>query len=98
MLTHQKLRPKSHVMSLSVIALSLLQGPRGFCWNQSQLSLGEGRVHHGPVTSSLMQGAHQEQFGVQCLAQGHFDMQFSSARWGFEPAGVSLFHSLAQFM
>ena len=77
---------------LSVTALSLLCGHRFFCCSQSQLSLGEGRVLPGEVASSS-QGphwwqrppckeptAHQEQFGVQYLAQGHFDMQLSSAR------------------
>ena len=71
---------------LSVTALSLLWDRGGLCWSQSQLSLGEGRVHPGQVASSS-QGthwwqrlpckvptAHQEQFGVQYLAQGHFDM------------------------
>ena len=48
------------------------------------MSLSEGRVHPEQVASSsqspsLMAPAHQEQFGIQCLAQGHFDMQLSSA-------------------
>ena len=70
---------------LSVTAASLLWGHRVFCCSQSQLSLGEGRVHPGQVASSSQRvpckvpTAHQEQF-VQCLAQGHFDMQFSSAQ------------------
>ena len=42
--------------------------------------------------------AYQEQFGVQYLAQGHFDMQLSSER-GFEPvifqSEPSNFQSLA---
>ena len=77
---------------LSVTALSLLCSCGGFCWSQSQLSLGEGRANPAQVASSL-QGphwwqrlpckvptAHQEQFGVQNLAQGHFYMQLCSAR------------------
>ena len=55
------------------------RGHRVCCWSQSQLSPGEGRVHPGQVASSS-QGP-QEQFGVQYLAQGHFDMQLSSAVW-----------------
>ena len=61
-----------------------------FCWSQSQLSLDEGRVLPGQVSSSwqgtslmvkaAMQAANQEQFGLHYLAQGHFDMQLSSAR------------------
>ena len=75
---------------LCVTALSILWG-----WSQSQLSLGYVRVHPGQVASSS-QGphwwqrpsckvptAHQEQFGVQYLAQGHFDMQLSSA-WSWD--------------
>ena len=77
--------------------LSLLCGRGGFCRSKSKLSLGDGRVHPGQVASSSqgpywwqrppckVSTAHQEQFGVQHLAQGHIDMQFS---WelGFEPA------------
>ena len=42
------------------------------------LSLGEGRVLPGQVTSSS-QGLTDEQCGAQYLAQGHFDMQLSPA-------------------
>ena len=48
------------------------------CWSQSQLSPGKGRVLPGQVARSS-QGP-QEQLGAQCLAEGHFDMQLSSAR------------------
>ena len=64
-----------------------------FCWSQSQLSLGEGRIHPGEVASSLqgpslmaaMQGSNCTPgaiwfLQVQYLAQGHFNMRLSSAR------------------
>ena len=72
--------------------MPLSKGRGGCCWSQSQLSLGEGRVHPEEVAAhcspSLMAAAHQEQFGIQYLAQGHFDTQLSSARGepGSEPA------------
>ena len=85
----------SSIHPLSVTALSLLWGRRSFCWSQSQLSLGVGRVHPERVASSSQGShwwqrppckvltAHQEQFGVQYLAQGHFCMQLSSA-WSWD--------------
>ena len=64
-----------HVMSSFVTALSLsFQGVTGFL----SLEPIPGRVHPGQFASPP-QGP-QEQFGVQYLAQGHFDMQLSSAQ------------------
>ena len=60
-----------------------------FCWSQSRLSLGKSRVHPGQLASSShwwerppckVPTTHREQFGVQQLPQGHFNMQLSSAR------------------
>ena len=67
-----------HVMVCNRFIL-FSRGRRVCCWSQSQLSPGEGRVHPGQVANSS-QGP-QEQFGVQYLAQGHFNIQLSSA-WG----------------
>ena len=52
-------RPIPSIHPLSVTALSLLVGRGGFCWSQSQLSLGEGRVLPGQVANSLMAEAMQ---------------------------------------
>ena len=79
-------------------------------WSQSQLSQGEGRVLPGQVASSWqgpqwwqrpprkVPAAHQEQFGVQYLAQGHFDMQLSSARPALpaEPQTPQLYPNVPQ--
>ena len=84
-----------HVTS---IPLSLLWGRRVFCWSQSQLSLGEGKVqvalHWWQRPPCKVPTAHQEQVGVQYLAQGHFDIQLSP-ELGFEPA---TFQSLADLL
>ena len=80
---------------LSVCLLWGHGGFGGFCLSQSQLSMGKGSVHLGQVASSsqgpLIGGAHQEQFGVQYLAHGHFDMQPSTS----QPA---TFQSLADLL
>ena len=67
--------------------LTCVMGRGVCCWSQSQLSPGEGREHPGLVASSS-QGP-EEQFGVQYLAQRHFDMQLSSAR-GSQDFSVTL--------
>ena len=60
--------------------LSLSMGSRGVVAGANpSLSQGEGRVLPGQVASSS-QGLTDEQCGVQYLAQGHFDMQLSTAR------------------
>ena len=76
---------------LSVTALSLLWGGGGFCWSQSQLSPGEGRVAWtscqliaGQRPPCKVPAAKQQQVGVQYLAQGHFHMQLSSARGSWD--------------
>ena len=90
---------KISIHPLSVPALSLLWGSGGFCWSQSELSLSKSPAHCRVLTDGRGCHArcqHQEQFGVQDLAQGHFDMQLSSAREpGFEPA---TFQSLANLL
>ena len=87
-------------MSLSVTAYPFPWGCRVLLLEPiPALSQGEGRVLPGQVTSSL-QGKTDEQYGVQYLAQGHFDMQLSpETRLGFEPATfrslVDLLHLLS---
>ena len=91
---------------LSVTALSLLWGGGGFCWSQSQLSPGEGRVAWtscqliaGQRPPCKVPAAKQQQVGVQYLAQGHFHMQLSSARgsWDFNQRPAT-FRSLADLL
>ena len=90
----QTIHPSVTVFFLFVFLIPLW-GHMVFCWSQSQLSLGEGRVLPGQVASSL-QGLRWWQrlwcklhirsnfgFSILYLAQVHFNMQLSSA-WNWD--------------
>ena len=73
---------------LSVTALSLLWGCRGFfCWSQSQLSLGEGRVFPGQVASSSQGPSLMAEAAMQGVSRT------SGAIWGSVSCSRTLRHA-----
>ena len=85
--------PSSH--PLSVTALSLFSfffagtNP-GYLWARAgypgQVASSSQGPHWWQRPPCKVPAAHQEQFGVQYLAQGHFDMQLSPAwSWDLDP-------------
>ena len=72
-----------HVSS-SVIALSLFQGVAGVVAGANPSCLWVKAGYTLDKWPSLMETAHQEQFGVQYLAHGHFDMQLNSVQGSWD--------------
>ena len=81
---------RCHVMSRVIVCNRVIpfsRGRGGCCWSQSQLSLGEGRVHPGQValtdgnrTSGAIWGS------VSCSRALRHAAQFSPGELGFKPA------------
>ena len=66
-------------------------------WAKAGCTLDKPPAHRWQRLPCKVPTAHQEQFGVQYLAQGHVNMQLSSTQgsWDFEPA---TFLSLAELL
>ena len=69
---NKPVHPSIHPLSVTALSLLWGHGVLFFCWSETQLA-----------RACKVPAVYQEQFGVQYRAQGHFNMQLSSA-WSWD--------------